>query len=387
MRLLFIGTHGQKNLGDELLLQVFVNKLKNNVDEWYINSYQPEITKDMLDMENVSTFHTRKQPLLLLYYLYKCDVVVFGGGSIIKELYSEYGGKPYATLYLLLGITFIAKKVFNKPIIMSNIGAGPLKTAKATRLTKSILENVDYITVRDSISVENLNKVKSAHTINLVPDAAFSITKCFLGLKGEHHPVDKNRIIIGINLCRNIGNNANWEYFMKSLVGNMTLFYEKYPNLELIGLPMQMGVEGSDDYRTLTEFKRRLKRKNDALPFNIEKPHTIEDMAFSINMCDFVVSERLHCLIMSAIIGKPFLALEYDPKVVGVIEDFGFKKFGIDINKKFHPTLIFDLMSKLITDSANFRRRLLRKTGEHQSKANLSFDMLVDNLNELTRKK
>src|ERR1017187_5439113 len=118
MKVLFIGTHGQNNLGDELLLQVFVDKLGDDIDEWYINSYQPKQTKKQLKIKNAQTFHTRNNPVKLLGYLFQCDAIIFGGGSIIKELYPEYGSSIYTSLNLLTFLVLIGRKIFRKPIYL-----------------------------------------------------------------------------------------------------------------------------------------------------------------------------------------------------------------------------------------------------------------------------
>src|SRR5687767_12502003 len=97
-RLLFLGTHGQKNWGDELLLHVFMHRLRGVADRFYVNSYDPGLTAAYLNRPDITIFNTKTERLKLLGYLLNSDGLVFGGGNILKELYTAYGGGRYATL-------------------------------------------------------------------------------------------------------------------------------------------------------------------------------------------------------------------------------------------------------------------------------------------------
>lgn len=46
-KILFLGTHGQHNVGDELLLETFLTQLGSE-HHYFVNSYDPEFTKAQL---------------------------------------------------------------------------------------------------------------------------------------------------------------------------------------------------------------------------------------------------------------------------------------------------------------------------------------------------
>ncbi len=46
-RIVFLGTHGQMNIGDELLLETFLTQLGRD-NHYYVNSYDPQFTGEQL---------------------------------------------------------------------------------------------------------------------------------------------------------------------------------------------------------------------------------------------------------------------------------------------------------------------------------------------------
>ena len=57
-RIVFLGTHGQFNIGDELLLETFLSELGED-NHYYVNSYDPDFTSSQLTPPfHVNAFHT-----------------------------------------------------------------------------------------------------------------------------------------------------------------------------------------------------------------------------------------------------------------------------------------------------------------------------------------
>ncbi len=60
-------------------------------------------------------FHTATERGRFLRYLLGCDLLFFGGGSIIKELYASIGRNRYATLLMVLATVTFSRGLFGKP--------------------------------------------------------------------------------------------------------------------------------------------------------------------------------------------------------------------------------------------------------------------------------
>jgi polysaccharide pyruvyl transferase WcaK-like protein len=89
--IVFLGTHGQMNIGDELLLETFLTQLGAE-NRYFVNSYDPAFTAAQLGAHfHAEVFNTATERSKLLKYLWQADLLFFGGGSIIKELYASTG--------------------------------------------------------------------------------------------------------------------------------------------------------------------------------------------------------------------------------------------------------------------------------------------------------
>lgn len=341
MRILFLGTHGQKNWGDELLLKTFVRNLSPLADKIYVNSYNPKDTQKYLgDYQNITTFDTKKHRAKLMYYLLRSDAVVFGGGSILKELYTAYGGKRYATLNVIDYLTRIAHGL-RKPIYFCNIGIGPIETKQGLDITRRIVNRATMTTVRDGESLSILEQIQPNSQYALKSDAVFSVSRQTLGLQPQKNKKNKSApLTIGINLCRNIENNDNWEYFISQLTNDLLAWCKKNPDTRIVGIPMQYSVDNNNDATELKMLGNMLLAKNPRIDYDVLQPRSIEDIGSAIDAADIIVAERLHALILSIIAGTPIVALEYDVKVKAIIKDLGLSNYSLDINEEFMPTSI-----------------------------------------------
>lgn len=353
MKILFLGTHGQKNWGDELMLRVFLDRLDGKATKFYVNSYEPKVTAGYLNKPNVTVFDTKHGKLKLVGYLLTCDALVFGGGNILKELYTAYGGSQYATLGMIDKLTRTAATL-RKPIYLCNVGVGPLDTSHGRQMAAGIVKRATMTTVRDSRSFKLLKSLHVDSPFERTSDAVFSTDRTYFGLSQRR----KKRTIkdvsslqkVSISLCRNIKNNDNWAYFIDNLAADLLKLYKQNPAISFSGIPMQSGVSSNDDVAALKELKAKLLKKAPAIAFEILKPSSPEELARAIDTSDVFVGERLHGLILSTVLGVPIVALEYDIKVTGVVNDLCPDIFGIDINGPFKKGSIYKAIKAIADD-------------------------------------
>lgn len=349
--ILFLGTHGQYNWGDELLLETFLHNFRPHAHSFYVNTYDRADTEKLFAHHDITTFHTTSQRFRLLRHLLQCDIVMFGGGSIVKELNPDYGGARYGTLNTLNLLTKFAASLPGKKIIFSNIGVGPLKTAKGKQLAKRILNRGDLVSLRDVNSIQLAQEIGVEVDYEQVPDAVFSLSREYFGLpkNPEQRTISSPKHLhkIALNLCRNISNNANWDHFVENLITSLSLLLEKNPTLEIIGLPMQYDVAVNDDAREIEHVFNVLRPAFPRANFVLRKPESTREIVAVLEEVDLVVAERLHLLILSTVIQKPFVGLEYNTKVTGLLKDLELIAYGLNINEPFGPEDIYERISKL----------------------------------------
>ncbi|MBX7433109.1 polysaccharide pyruvyl transferase family protein [Mycobacterium sp. Y57] len=324
---LFLGTHGQSNVGDELLLDTFLTELGSD-NRYSVNSYDPQVTTAQLsDRFDVTVFDTGSDRVGLLRNLWHCDVVVFGGGNILKELYRSVGRWRYATLTMVLGVVSLAR-LMGKPVLMANVGIGPVESAPGRLLVRAILRLVWLISVRDAGSHRFALSVGCpAHKLRLVPDAVWVREPDWL-----RSPLDSaggrngSPLRVAVNLNKDVDVADEWDQFLDRLVAALSEVAGAR-DVEFHALPMQCGFKRGTDLEVLQEVFGRL----DA-PTHIHAPADHQEVAAIVAGCDLVVSERLHAIILSVVMGCPVVALPYDVKVRELAAQLGMEDRSFDVS-------------------------------------------------------
>lgn len=371
MRILFLGTHGQYNIGDELLLETFLAQLGEQ-HSYAVNSYDPAFTRDMMRPRfNVETFHTTQELPRFLKHLLTCDLLFFGGGSIIKELYASVGRHPYATLRMILATVFVAKRIAGKRVVMSNIGIGPIMTPGGEKLAKQILSNVDFLSVRDDKSLALCRKLGIPESkVRRVPDAVFA-NPCDALLKAPVQRPSNGRLQVALNLNYDIENRAAWEGFLASLAVALNAWNAETP-IEVHALPMQSKFKANDDLSVLREFRTRVPD----VPMTLHEPQTAQAAAAIIAGCDIVLAERLHTLVISSILGKPFYGLMYDVKVKELVGYLGMLEHARDINQPLSAENLLDGWRAVHAQRDVLGRRLKSRSTELRGELDAYFSGL-----------
>lgn len=367
MKILFLGTHGQFNIGDELLLETFLAQLGTQ-HQFAVNSYDPSFTQNAMRPKfNVESFHTTGELPRFLKYLLTSNLLFFGGGSIIKELYASVGRNPYSTLLMILATVTFAKQITRKKVVMSNIGVGPLITPRGELLARWILKQVDVLSVRDEKSLRTSLKLGiPSNKVILVPDAVFANSPEVF-VPHPNPPARSDRVRIALNLNYDIENRDAWEPFLASLAAALTKLNAMKP-VEIHALPMQSKFKANDDLSVLKEFSLRIFQ----IPFIVHDPQTAQEAAEIISGMDLVLAERLHTLVISSVLAKPFFGLIYDVKVKELIDYLGMSEHSLDINQQFKVEEltcgiqeVLDQRDRISTHLQNRSMELREQLGEY----------------------
>ena len=150
MRFVISGYYGFENSGDDALLLTIIRQIKKDYSDAQITvlSKSPKNTKSEYGVNSVNRYN----PIAILWYIFKCDLFVSGGGTLIQDETSTKSLIYY--LALIKTALFFKKKV----MLYAN-GIGPLTSFKNIEKTKNILNRVDLITLRDNQSLAELEHI------------------------------------------------------------------------------------------------------------------------------------------------------------------------------------------------------------------------------------
>lgn len=371
LRIVLLGTHGQFNLGDELLLETFLQQLGPG-HRYRVNSYAPaETMRRLAGRFDVEAFDTAGESLSLVRHLWSSDVVVFGGGSIVKELYPSTGRWRYATLVMILTIVGFCRFVARRPMLMSNVGVGPITTATGRFLARWILRLVTVVSVRDQRSYRTCRELGCrSGKVRLVPDAVWANgPEVFHPGSIDREPSAGRPFRIALNLNRDIENGVNWEPFLDALEQALRQV-AAHTEIELHALPMQCRFKEHHDLEVLEEF---LVRMPEVVSF-VHRPDDHADVGSILAGCDMIVAERLHALVIAATLGRPAVALIYDVKVRELVDQLGLADRAVDINHPFDPETLAAVIEAASVDLEAEGARLADRAEELRREVTAQFE-------------
>lgn len=369
-RILLLGTHGQHNIGDELLLETFLHQLGGQ-HSYVINTYDKRDTASRLGTRyRYELIDTARDRRALLGHLRTADVLVFAGGSILKELSAATGRSRYATLLMILALVIGARRFGRAPIAMLNIGVGPIRTRRGRRLARSILNRVDLVTVRDAASVDLCRLIGTTTEVIASTDAVLSVEADWLrGGGSAPRTLASEPLRIALSLNHDIEVPENWAHVVATLGAAFRELALRRP-IQVHGLPMQSRGKEHDDASVLREFAAGLPE----VEFIEHLPATPGDVARLVESCDLLIAERLHALITAAKLGIPVVPLVYDIKVREAAAALGVDALGIDLGGPFTADQVIASVLAVADDRPAASARLAERVAELTQRGRLGFE-------------
>ncbi len=366
-KVLFAGSYGLKNAGDELPLILLSENLKNNAPDInfeftafsrhpskddeikynikFIKNLEYESREESFNKSFKGFNHGDKQDDLVrvVNQIKNCDLLILGAGNIFHDKTIDLfrGPIPLIALYV-----YFAKE-YHKKIMIYGTSVTPLKTDLGKELSRYIIENSDIITLRDEGSKLELQKILSKpKTIRVFPDSTLGATKPEQDLidnlfKREKIPLGKKYMGISLrDLNAVLPANAT-EIIWKQLID--TLNELKH---EFIFVFVPQVTYKEDDDRIIAQ--KLSKRLDGNVEFHILKNSYDPFELIGLYSCfDLTLSIRLHGAIFSCIGGTPVIAINYLPKVGRFMESMELTEFSTEpdsIEKNFLLKLIYKLL-------------------------------------------
>ena len=144
-KILLAGYYGFGNLGDDILLETYLARLRPRFDVSVLLPGQPV---------------DRWSPRAVVRAVANTDILLFGGGGIFQDKTGSLGLAYYLSLILLA-------RLFGKRVVLLGQGIGPLSPF-GLPLTRAVLRLAEKITVRDAASLELLEGL----SVSLSADSA-----------------------------------------------------------------------------------------------------------------------------------------------------------------------------------------------------------------------
>ena len=294
-KVLVSGYIGFNNFGDEAIFLALSSHLKSkkcSVSALCNNENEVKKTYDVIT-------YNYKKPFEILKAILLNDILISGGGSLLQNKTSNF------SLIYYLFIIFLAK-LFNKKVIIFAQGIEPINGKFFEFLTKTVLKMTNFISVRDKKSQNLLNSwnIKT----ELLSDPAYSL------IENIEINQDKKGLIVQLRSFEGID-----DKFISDLADVIAKYYQ--------GEITVLSLQNEYDKDICLSFIEKLKKYNiDAkfIPYQ-----GIKETIDVLNNAKYVISARLHGLIVSYALENKCFGLIYDEKIRTLCDELNIENIEI----------------------------------------------------------
>lgn len=282
------GYYGYGSLGDEAVLEQITESLQENVPDCRIGV----LSARKGHQNGAPNTHRigRTNPLAILWALLRCRLFISGGGSLLQDTTSKRSLFYYTAI--IRAARFLGARVF----IYAN-GIGPISNSKRA---ETALQCAHAISVRDLDSFYAVLAMGIApERVMLSADPIFLLRPDISGTCS--FPYGKNYFVVSLRTC------CNGEIEESILVNACKKL--KGEGLEAVFVSMQDSLDRDLCMRVCRACGGVMAEKMTASAF-----------AKFLSGAQFVISMRLHCILMAALSGTPAVALSYDCKIDSAME-------------------------------------------------------------------
>ena len=362
-RVLLSGYYGFGNVGDEAILASTVQALRRK---------QPDIEISVLSRNPAETAEThgveaypRMSPLQVAAAILSCDLVVFGGGSLLQD------DTSLRSLLYYISVIF-ASRALGKPVVVYANGIGPIRSRLGKVLTKAALALTKKITVRDPESETFLRRIGVKRPVRVTADPAFLLSpssdeRCSEIMREAGISAERPLAYLAMRPGK-----ASDEFYSAVISAVETLRSRGYE-------PCLLVMQGTD--------RQTADALNDALSTKGGKPMPLvagkgpKDVLALLSKGSLCIGMRLHTLILAASAGVPFMGVEIDPKIGAFCRAAGCPVLP-DPRKGRGSDLDLELR-RFIESADELRRKLSEKLPLFRSLAEDNIDMVLSVLDGL----
>ena len=301
MKYVVSGYIGFDNFGDEAIAHVLTNKLKNEgAEKITLISSNPAKTAKIHSVNSCSMFN-------FFNAIKDADILISGGGSLLQDVTSIK-----SLIYYL--IVIYTALILGKKVEIFAQGIGPINSRIGQILTKFALKRCSKITVRDKKS-QDLLISWNIHS-ELVNDPVLDLDIPSKNMKG----------CVGIQL-RSF--NTLTDDFLNILANEVVKrFADK--KIKLISLQDDIDLEVCNKFKQLIFSK--------GIDVEILSKLELNQVFETISNLEYLIAMRFHANVVGIKSGVKTLAINYDPKVEKLAEEYNIPIINLnqkDISQEF----------------------------------------------------
>lgn len=262
----------------------------------------------------------------LLPYYKNADIVLCAPGGICMG-----GFQNWEHLFML----YVAK-ICNKPLLYysRSFGPFPTKTWKNRRfrhLSEEMLHYFSFLSIRDRKTMQLADEMQ----VSYVPaiDTAF-LEQPQVNIPQELHLQGKKYVVL-------VPNSLTWHYaYSQCNQDNIDTFYiaiirllrKRYPDCDIVMLPQLCSLKEKGDYTYFCKLQSLCTPTDKAHIQVIPDIYGSDIQQNIIRNAQLVIGARYHSIVFAINNQCPFIALNYEHKIAGLLEELGLEQRKTDIS-------------------------------------------------------
>lgn len=282
----------------------------------------------------------------------ECDMQVCVGGGYLR-------GKADLTstvlLTLLLHEVWLAK-AFGKPVYLCAQSFGPYPRRLQRALARAVLPKADLILVREAKSRALLTSLGiGSSRVRKVPDSAFCFQpERWQGADALLGPGTAGEVLVGVTVRAWLSGAAQHAY--ECAVAEFVDRISKRPDVRVVIVAQVTATDQNDDDRIVGERIQQLigKRSNVAVMMDRLSHYEIKSV---FDRLTYLVGTRFHSAIFALTSNVPTIAIEYEHKTSGIMQDLGLEKWVVRIEDVTADNLT-ELFDELVAERESYLRHL-----------------------------
>ncbi|GAB4157963.1 MAG: hypothetical protein Fur003_1720 [Candidatus Dojkabacteria bacterium] len=380
-KVLLLGAYGQGNLGDDLLLYSFIQKLGTNfkllvkVDslQYIKEKFSTKISQPV----EFNSYLGIAGSLRLFKDLLYSKAVILGGGTLLFKCKTGFAYR----LYIQTALIFLVAKLLGKKRVIAFGGIEPEKDKFAKLLLKVIYFLSNLIVLRDYKSYNYISQFSEEplEKIVLANDVVWSLEA------DNQAKVDKrNKIavtLLGNHNLDNIRKNVP-EIIAKSVAAIKAINESSPDKYEFVLIPFLNDGSEIDDHHVLLKVAEELEKSG--IKHSFYKPFENSDYPLKIfeilKECKVIIASRLHSIISAASVGAVPVALSYSSKCTAQMDHLDLDQYNLDIYS-FTPSELAERVKKIIHDSqlqAELVDKIEDKVNQFRNSNQIAFELILE---------
>lgn len=325
-----------------------------------------------LVQKGLTRIGTFMHPVLrrLIPYYKRADLVLCAPGGICMG-----GFQNWRHLYLLQ-----LARTMSKPLAYysRSIGPFPEETAlnrRFKRLSLELLKYFSFLSLRDRKSKQIADDL-NINYVSAIDTAFLEQPRCEIPSELQNNLQDKYVVFVPNQLTWHYAyRNASAELINKFYLSIMQLLRQEYPSCQIVMLPQLCSLpDGIGDYWYFKELQH-LDGGEDIYVVPDAYGSDIQQTIISKAQC--VVGARYHTIVFSVNNEVPFVALNYEHKIAGLLEELNMSDHIVDITQAFNDEKSMTQCLENVTSTLKHIKHITPKRALAHNMASQCFQLFI----------